>query len=513
MTMPPLPTERGNWTAWGTAVHAAAAAVTDGRLTDASLKVTLGSVVSVLTYGAKGNGTDDDHDAIDAALAEVSAGGIVVFPAWPWQSGTMRNYRTSGGHVIPPGVTLEFHGTTVTHTGDNVCFNYNRSGAFNLDRPGGAVGLRLLGNAGANAVGVEFGNAWGLFLHQAELKDYTNGVAVQLHNAYNWVEGTSINGVKIATSKVGLRFKRTTGEFSFGYTQIDGLAINVPANGIGIDFGSTATSTTYLYNSDIRATMWLLGVNAAGLLIGAQATSDNVRLFIRGEIPGNAGDTTGAYGVKNLGGTLKAFGHVNIKGAANDLSLGLTRVVAAGVGLDSYSGTDGTSGDVFMARLMANPDNPQDATFGHIGGSGRSIPFASGFDGNDSFRVYKVPIGGKPSTGTNVFRVRNDGGLGFGSGVSGRIHAGSGVPAYSAGFGALAERTDDPVGFPLLYVKTTGSGTGGWLPIDHRRADTTANRPTLPNGQQRGYTYFDTTLGRPIWWNGSIWIDAMGTAV
>lgn len=39
---------------------------------------------------------------------------------------------------------------------------------------------------------------------------------------------------------------------------------------------------------------------------------------------------------------------------------------------------------------------------------------------------------------------------------------------------------------------------------------TTANRPTsVPTG----YMYFDTDLGKPIWWNGTGWVDATGTAV
>ncbi|NJO61606.1 MAG: hypothetical protein HC836_26165 [Richelia sp. RM2_1_2] len=42
------------------------------------------------------------------------------------------------------------------------------------------------------------------------------------------------------------------------------------------------------------------------------------------------------------------------------------------------------------------------------------------------------------------------------------------------------------------------------------QADTTPNRPALPS---IGQTYFDTTLSRPIWWDGSNWINAVGTAV
>ena len=38
----------------------------------------------------------------------------------------------------------------------------------------------------------------------------------------------------------------------------------------------------------------------------------------------------------------------------------------------------------------------------------------------------------------------------------------------------------------------------------------TANRP---NNVHIGYMYFDTTLGKPVWWNGTGWVDATGTTV
>lgn len=36
------------------------------------------------------------------------------------------------------------------------------------------------------------------------------------------------------------------------------------------------------------------------------------------------------------------------------------------------------------------------------------------------------------------------------------------------------------------------------------------NRPTNIN---IGFQFFDTTLGKPIWWNGSKWVDSTGTEV
>jgi len=40
---------------------------------------------------------------------------------------------------------------------------------------------------------------------------------------------------------------------------------------------------------------------------------------------------------------------------------------------------------------------------------------------------------------------------------------------------------------------------------------TTVNRPV--NKLQIGQTYFDTSLGYPIWWNGTKWVNYNGTVV
>lgn len=39
----------------------------------------------------------------------------------------------------------------------------------------------------------------------------------------------------------------------------------------------------------------------------------------------------------------------------------------------------------------------------------------------------------------------------------------------------------------------------------------TAARPTAP--AFIGQPYFDTTLGYPVWWTGSAWVNAAGTRV
>jgi hypothetical protein len=48
-------------------------------------------------------------------------------------------------------------------------------------------------------------------------------------------------------------------------------------------------------------------------------------------------------------------------------------------------------------------------------------------------------------------------------------------------------------------------------PIQTTFADVTGNRPI--SGRFPGMMYFDTTLGKPIWWNGSVWKDSTGATV
>ena len=42
------------------------------------------------------------------------------------------------------------------------------------------------------------------------------------------------------------------------------------------------------------------------------------------------------------------------------------------------------------------------------------------------------------------------------------------------------------------------------------QANVSVRRPT---SRPKGYDYFDTTLNKPIWWDGTKWVDAMGVPV
>ena len=61
------------------------------------------------------------------------------------------------------------------------------------------------------------------------------------------------------------------------------------------------------------------------------------------------------------------------------------------------------------------------------------------------------------------------------------------------------------------YAKVLGTGTATTQMPKHT-VGTTANRPTT--GLVAGFSqHTDTTLGKPIWWNGTVWKDATNTTV
>lgn len=60
--------------------------------------------------------------------------------------------------------------------------------------------------------------------------------------------------------------------------------------------------------------------------------------------------------------------------------------------------------------------------------------------------------------------------------------------------------------FNNVEVNVSGAGITA---NKHRGASN--ERPT--EGMLVGFEYFDTTLGKPIWWNGNDWVDATGTTV
>lgn len=95
----------------------------------------------------------------------------------------------------------------ITHTGDNIGIKF--IGAANLWARGSLQNMRIIGNAGSNAVCVEFQDSWHNSVKHLFGTDYTNGALIQVHNYSLWTENFTIDDVMSRTNKYGVRLKRT----------------------------------------------------------------------------------------------------------------------------------------------------------------------------------------------------------------------------------------------------------------------------------------------------------------
>lgn len=145
------------------------------------------------------------------------------------------------------------------------------------------------------------------------------------------------------------------------------------------------------------------------------------------------------------------------------------------------------------------------------------------FDGKNSDSAAYVYVG-RDSTGPTTFRVKGSGVVesdqwvyalnGFRwyttAGTIG-LFRGNGSPegVMSAGVGSFYSRIDGSTG-ATFYVKETGAGNTGWVAFVPVLSGTTAARPVA--NLVVGMSYFDTTLGKPVWYKGPGWVDATGTA-
>jgi hypothetical protein len=66
-------------------------------------------------------------------------------------------------------------------------------------------------------------------------------------------------------------------------------------------------------------------------------------------------------------------------------------------------------------------------------------------------------------------------------------------------------KEDEPT--PLGWRRTVRDAVNNLI---RRLADVGAQRPSDP---VTGTMFYDTSLGKPIWWNGTVWKDAAGTTV
>jgi hypothetical protein len=390
--------------------------------------------------------------AVTAAISSLGDDGGVV----RLHPGT---YTFTAGVTVPRGVYIVGAGaaaTVIDHNGNDAAFLCRDGDPFTVYPNRAVTGLLIDGNSGSGAIGVDVGNSWGQRLADLVILNYSAGRAVRLYNSAYWTEGCDLENLMLRGNAVGIEFLRGAGTESFAYQRWRNVAIQVPANGVGVDFGGASTETVYVYNSDFDLTVWLEGDDAVAVRVQDVAAVGDSRFNVTGE---QSGSHTGRLGIENLGGNLVGYGRVAINSAANDLSAGVTTIRPYPKVIDSGVTDDGVN---YRQAFTSNPDNRHSGQVGVGVGTGIDLVYVAGYGGGsgDVFRVLAVPFEGDPSTASTVFTVSSTGAVILDSGVI--VVSGSGAPTFDAPVGSLYLRTDGSTS-TTLYVKTAaGSGGGNW---------------------------------------------------
>lgn len=157
---------------------------------------------------------------------------------------------------------------------------------------------------------------------------------------------------------------------------------------------------------------------------------------------------------------------------------------------ESGVGTGGDAGNMAMTFSMVHDcifRNQVNATKGAIGFADmQGCYFRRGFVGDPG-------IAGM--VGTGVFRGWEDNHINYAFNIS--SVAGQTVYMDYTTYQYMIEKASPNFGTNNVVIKGLLTGTTG-------------NRPTI---RCVGMQYFDTTLGYPIWWDGTQWVDAAGTPV
>ncbi len=96
------------------------------------------AIIDVTDYGAKGNGVDDDHAAIQAALSEASRGSVVRIPAGEFA--VSKTLRVSQSDIVFQG-----YGTLVPHGRmKDFLIEFRRGDRSTVDFVRDTIGLRLV---------------------------------------------------------------------------------------------------------------------------------------------------------------------------------------------------------------------------------------------------------------------------------------------------------------------------------------------------------------------------------
>lgn len=544
----------------------------DGTSTARPLSDRFAELVSVTDFGAKGDGVTDDTAAFNAALAAAKA----VFVPMP-----SNYYRTTNAITVPAGKTLfgeggpliKYHGTTgsigVVQTGGDGCrivgLSIDGGNTNNPLTPFSSVSLKVTHanvivedvkiensrQAGALFQGAnnsqfrhgsaKFGAGPGLSVQQTtnctffdidvsrNLSNFGCYVFESNHNTFE-----NLRALNKGTGNVSLELIGIT--YSCSHNKVIGCrAEGTGDNGISI----TGTDNVIAYNHSEEckhAGIYVYG--SRNVVVGNHCMNNNQRF---------TGDATAKFAGITIQSSWGGLAEQNSVTGNTCIDTQTTKTQYAGVRIaphsyPTYAANTAYTTNSYVANNLSVYKCVQAGTSA-VGGTAPTHLSGDVTDGTVIWRyvttadtnlnpkhnvvagnmVYGNQNPGVLQETTNAQTMLNEGELQIGvqDSISSSVKIVSknaspaSNPGYAAPTGSLFLRSGGGTGIGA-YLKF-GAADTNWEPILTRKFGPISGRPTLSSGYE-GYMYFDTDLGKPIFfkWNGTSsatsWILADGTA-
>lgn len=347
-----------------------------------------------------------------------------------------------------------------------------------------------------------------------------------------FANGQVVDGVTLATGDRILLAAQTTGSENGPYTV---NASGAPTRATDADAAGELVTGSWMYVTDgsknARST-WTL-TNTGTITIG---TTAQVWQRIGGEfrysaasgivLSPTAGPTGAVSGTQMVGvGEGAAGGNLSTVSATNVTGLGHHSLYKnngnsnTGVGADALNeastGTDLTAigrGAGSYTSGLASTDKTttgiKNTLLGAYALAGTTSSRATAIGANSNTKFSDTTALGESTVGTQVFQTH--------TGPRALALTKMATPHTSSGSANDIELMADVDGATKLILKAVLNAKV--VPIVHELGVTytppftTAGRPSA-SASGAGYSYYDTTLSKPAWSDGTVWRDAAGTAV
>ena len=489
--------------------------------------------VNVKSHGAKGDGVTDDREAIQAAIDEVfeAGGGIVYFPIGTYLIGSPLLFKSVSEHGGYDANFVELRGAG--NSKSRILKNSKvtatvKDGSSNKTLDAAIIGIGgITEDISVPVTSVKFKDikvsnlstsltTYGVYIARGSriLAEYSSFETLRTtadlanHNRYAFFAGS--------TWSTSYRDCTFHGDHGF-YQTHDSTSLlmeNIYSSGLKSSYRITSTYTTLInvFGDYAQGTMFdfryasvdVIGMGAESGLCEIMINAFNSEVNINSAyIYKNETSETASF-IVSAGSNIKInkldvvssgdvdFGHFIKDGTKNNIQIDDIKF--------SGTGKKFLTTDIDTSKFSSIKVSKR-AKRGEINGTRRLLDLPSKTEGGYLDHYLAEP---KYKTNNIVFGLKSPHVNNADENVQWDTTSNDNDVFINADF------TDRQV---FGWVKKgasvdLNSGTFNYVPLI--LSGTTENRPTW---QTTGIQYFDTTIKKPIWWNGTNWVDATGVTV